>query len=384
MFNFTAPLPLALYVHFPWCLAKCPYCDFNSHSVHGTIPEAAYLAALVEDLETMLPRVWGRAVGSVFIGGGTPSLLSPEGLARLLSDLRARLMLTADVEITLEANPGTVEQGRFAEFRDAGINRLSLGIQSFQDELLHRLGRVHNAGEARHAAETARRAGFDNLNVDLMYGLPGQSVAEAETDLAEAIALEPTHLSRYQLTIEPNTAFGHAPPALPKEDTIAAMEEAGHTRLADNGFEQYEVSAFARAGFRCRHNLNYWQFGDYLGIGAGAHGKITEPQRPAIVRLWKERHPQHYMEAGAARTAGERALTNQDAAFEFMLNALRLSDGFETALFADRTGQPVTAVERPLAEAERRGLIEWNVQHIRPTERGRRFLNDLLELFLPA
>ena len=383
MLNFTAPLPLALYVHFPWCVEKCPYCDFNSHPLREGVPEAAYLSALLEDLEAMLPRAWGRPVHSVFIGGGTPSLLSAEGLDRLLSDLRARLVLSAEAEITLEANPGAVEQGRFAEFRAAGINRLSLGVQSFQDDLLRSLGRIHSAREAVRAAETARRAGFDNLNLDLMYGLPGQGVAEAAADLEQAIALEPTHLSRYQLTIEPNTAFGHRPPPLPDEEAIWAMEEAGRTRLAEAGLAQYEVSAYAREGFRCRHNLNYWQFGDYLGIGPGAHAKLTEPQRPAIVRLWKERHPHRYMEAGAAWTTGERTLSRQEAAFEFMLNALRLNDGFDTALFAERTGQPVTAVERALGEAERHGLIEWGVQRIRPTERGRRFLNDLLELFLP-
>lgn len=374
-------IPLALYVHVPWCVRKCPYCDFNSHELKGDIPATDYVDALLADLEQDLPAVWGRPVQSVFIGGGTPSLLPPEALDRLLSGLRARLRLLPDAEATLEANPGAVEAGRFEEFRAAGINRLSIGVQSFHDELLERLGRIHGRREALRAAEAAHHAGFDNFNLDLMFGLPGQSLAQGGEDIAIAIALEPAHISYYQLTLEPNTAFHHRPPTLPPEEEIEAIQHQGQARLAAAGYAQYEVSAYARADRQCRHNLNYWRFGDYLGIGAGAHGKITHAPEGRIERSWKKRHPRDYL-AAADKVEGRSTLRRGDAAFEFMLNALRLVDGFDTALFSQRTGLALSAVTPALQEAERRGLIEWDVERVRPTERGRAFLNDLIALFL--
>jgi len=381
MFQFSVPPPLSLYVHVPWCVRKCPYCDFNSHELKGEIPAADYVDTLLMDLEQDLPAVWGRPVQSVFIGGGTPSLLPPEALDRLLSGLRARVKLQPEAEITLEANPGTVEAGRFEEFRAAGVNRLSIGVQSFHDELLERLGRIHGRREALRAAEAAHHAGFDNFNLDLMFGLPGQAPAQGGEDVATAIALEPAHISYYQLTLEPNTAFHHRPPTLPPEAEIEAIQRQGQARLAAAGYAQYEVSAYARAERQCRHNLNYWRFGDYLGIGAGAHGKITNAPEGRIERLWKRRHPRAYL-AAADKVEGRSILSRGDAAFEFMLNALRLVEGFDTALFSQRTGLAISAVTPALREAERRGLIEWDVERVRPTERGRDFLNDLIELFL--
>jgi oxygen-independent coproporphyrinogen-3 oxidase len=385
MFNFTALPPLSLYVHLPWCVRKCPYCDFNSHEAKGVVPEQAYVDALIADLEQDLPSVWGRTVETVFIGGGTPSLFSAEAIDHLLSQLRALLNLSAAAEITLEANPGTLEAGKFAEFRAAGINRLSIGVQSFDDAMLAKLGRIHGVREAIAAAEAAHAAGFAELNLDLMYGLPGQTSAQALADLEQAIALRPTHLSHYQLTIEENTRFAHAPPALPDHDAVWEMQERCQARLAASGYEQYEVSAYARAGHRCRHNLNYWLFGDYLGIGAGAHAKISSAQTQRIVRTVKLRHPRDYLAKAAApqRIAEERVLTRRDAAFEFMLNALRLADGFPVALFAQHTGLPLQVAEGPLQQAERKGLIERDLHTIRPTDLGRRFLNDLTALFLP-
>lgn len=385
MFHFTALPPLSLYVHLPWCVRKCPYCDFNSHEAREAVPEQAYVDALIADLEQELPAIWGRPVESVFLGGGTPSLFAPASIDRLLSQLRALLALPATAEVTMEANPGTVDAGRFAEFRAAGVNRLSIGVQSFDDAMLKKLGRIHGAREAAAAAECARAAGFENLNLDLMYGLPGQDVGQALADVATAIALQPTHLSHYQLTLEPNTAFAHAPPALPDDDTSWEMQRHCQARLAAAGYEQYEVSAYARANHRCRHNLNYWLFGDYIGIGAGAHGKISSAQRQRIVRTAKLRHPREYLQKAAtpARIASERTLTRRDAGFEFMLNALRLNDGFPVALFAQHTGLPLTVVEQPLRSAEEKGLIAWDLHHIRPTELGLRFLNDLTALFLP-
>lgn len=385
MFQFAAPPPLGLYVHVPWCVRKCPYCDFNSHELKGDIPEADYVDVLLLDLEQELPAVWGRPVQSVFIGGGTPSLLSPEALERLLSGLRARLRLLADAEITLEANPGTVESGRFEEFRAAGINRLSIGVQSFQDELLQRLGRIHGRREALRAAEAAHHAGFDNFNLDLMFGLPGQSLAQGADDVATAIALEPAHISYYQLTLEPNTAFGSRPPTLPDDDAILAIQQAGQARLAAVGYAQYEVSAYARTDRHCRHNLNYWQYGDYLGIGAGAHGKVTNAAAGRIERYAKARHPRDYLlkAAGPERVASRSVVTRGEAAFEFMLNALRLREGFASELFSQRTGLALSAISQPLHEAERRGLITWTVDRVCPTPQGYDFLNDLLQIFLP-
>lgn len=376
--------PLALYVHVPWCLRKCPYCDFNSHAVDATqdLPTDAYLDALCADLESVLPQAWGRPVGSVFIGGGTPSLLSGEAVARLLSDLRARLPLAADCEITLEANPGSFEAGRYARYRDAGVNRLSIGVQSFDDRMLAALGRVHDGAQARRAIEAAQRS-FDNFNLDLMIGLPGQTAAMAAGDIETALAFAPPHLSAYQLTLEPNTVFHKYPPALPDEDTLAAIQEAVETRLQARGYEHYEVSAWCRPGRGARHNLNYWTFGDYLGIGAGAHGKLTLAD--AVLRTERFKLPASYLE-NAARgrfLAGERRLADADLVFEFMLNVLRLPGGVAPALFGERTGLDAALLEPGLAAARRRGLLEDDPLRIRPTGLGMRFLNDLQEVFLP-
>jgi len=385
MLNLTAPPPLSLYIHYPWCVRKCPYCDFNSHQLNEETPESDYIAALLRDLEQHLPAVWGRPIHSIFIGGGTPSLLSPERLDSLLSQLRALLPLVPECEITLEANPGTVEQGRFAAFRQAGVNRLSIGVQSFNDSMLLRLGRIHSGAEATRAAEAAHAAGFDNFNLDLMFGLPGQDEAAALKDLTQAIALGPTHLSWYQLTIEPNTAFAHAPPVLPEEEALWAIQNSGQALLADRGYGQYEVSAYALDGRRCRHNLNYWRFGDYLGIGPGAHGKLTHCAEGRIERIWKKRHPREWLQAkdGAAMIAGHNDISRSDLVLEFMMNALRLVGGFETALFAANTGLPITAAQLPLERAVELGLIEWDLERITPTQRGRDYLNELLGLFLP-
>jgi putative oxygen-independent coproporphyrinogen III oxidase len=385
MFHFTALPPLSLYVHLPWCVRKCPYCDFNSHEIKDGVPELAYIDALIADLEQELPTVWGRTVETVFIGGGTPSLFSPAAIDRLLSQLRALLAMPATAEITLEANPGTLEAGRFTEFRAVGINRLSIGVQSFDDGMLAKLGRIHDGRQAIAATEATHAAGFEEFNLDLMYGLPGQSVKQALTDLEQALAMESTHLSHYQLTIEPNTRFAHTPPSLPDDDTIWDMQQRCQARLAARGFENYEVSAYARAGHRCRHNLNYWRFGDYLGIGAGAHAKISSAQTQCIVRSAKLRHPREYLAnaAGAERIAEQHILSRHEAGFEFMLNALRLNEGFPVALFAQQTGLPLSIEESPLQQAETKGLIERDMHTVRPTPLGRRFLNDLTALFLP-
>jgi oxygen-independent coproporphyrinogen-3 oxidase len=382
MLNFASLPPLSLYVHIPWCVRKCPYCDFNSHEVRAKIPEPEYIDALLRDLEQDLPRVWGRIVHTIFIGGGTPSLFSPEAIDRLLSGIRARLPLDQNPEITLEANPGTVELERFQGFRAAGVNRLSIGIQSFDEEKLKALGRIHGREEALRAAEAARAAGFDNFNLDLMFGLPGQTVEQALTDMRTAMALRPTHLSAYQLTIEPNTLFHARPPTLPDDDTAWEMQNQLQTELAAADYRQYEVSAYARPGYECRHNLNYWKFGDYLGIGAGAHAKITD--RTGITRLWKVKHPNEYLSAAGTPESigGEQKLSRHDAVAEFMLNALRLVDGFPSPLFQERAGLPISACEAKLTLAENQGLIDWDTRTIRPTPQGRRFLNNLLELFV--
>jgi oxygen-independent coproporphyrinogen-3 oxidase len=384
LLQLPAQPPLALYVHIPWCLKKCPYCDFNSHELRsGELPEQAYLQALLADLEAALPLVWGRPVSSIFIGGGTPSLFSPDAVDRLLGDIRARLPLEADCEITLEANPGTFEKDRFRAFRQAGVTRLSIGVQSFNDEHLQALGRIHDRRQAIAAVEEASNA-FDTFNIDLMYALPGQSMAHLERDMVQALALMPPHLSVYHLTIEPNTWFARFPPRLPDDDDAYAMLDRITEMTVGAGMDRYEVSAYAKSAHRCRHNLNYWQFGDYLGIGAGAHSKLSFPHR--IVRQVRFREPRLYMDkarAGSALTQ-DSEVARDDLPFEFMLNALRLREGFALARFTERTGLPLTAIERPLEEARRKGLIERDLARVWPTTRGFDFLSDLQGLFLTS
>jgi oxygen-independent coproporphyrinogen-3 oxidase len=372
--------PLALYVHIPWCVRKCPYCDFNSHERAGELPERDYVERLLADLEAMLPRVWGRPVTSIFIGGGTPSLFSAESIDRLLSGIRSRIRVDPGAEITLEANPGTVEAARFAGFRAAGVNRISVGVQSFDDAMLRALGRIHGAEEARRAVAAAL-ASFDNVNVDLMYGLPAQSVAMAEADIREALALGVPHVSAYQLTIEPNTVFFSKPPVLPEHDACADMQLALEALLAGAGYERYETSAFARPGHRCRHNVNYWEFGDYLGIGAGAHGKVSAPD--GISRHSRIKQPREYL-ASENSLVEDRTIAAKELPFEFMLNVLRLVEGFPATLFQERTGLPLATIERVLDQAEKDGLLERDLSRIGPSVRGRLFLNALLERFLAA
>ncbi|HET19127.1 MAG TPA: oxygen-independent coproporphyrinogen III oxidase-like protein, partial [Chromatiales bacterium] len=384
MYNFTSLPPLALYIHLPWCVRKCPYCDFNSHQAPDTLPETEYVDALLRDLEQELPLIWGRPIVSIFFGGGTPSLFSAEALDRLFSGLRARLKLLPDIEITLEANPGTVEAGRFREFRALGINRLSIGVQSFQDEQLAALGRIHGGREAIAAAEAAHAAGFTDFNLDLMHGLPRQTVESGMADVRQAIALAPTHISYYQLTLEPNTLFHARPPALPDDELLADIEEAGQALLAEACYAQYEVSAYAREGFRCAHNLNYWEFGDYVGIGAGAHGKLTLPAEQRILRRARVKNPRDYQTlAGSAAAYEEEATPPREAAFEFMLNALRLKGGFAPHLFQERAGIPLGLITEQLQQAEGQGLLEWGLQRVAPTPHGWRYLNDLMQCFLP-
>ncbi|TWO72467.1 oxygen-independent coproporphyrinogen III oxidase-like protein [Caenimonas sedimenti] len=380
----TALPPLSLYVHLPWCLRKCPYCDFNSHEMKSSeLPEQRYLDALVADLETAVPLVWGRQVHSIFIGGGTPSLFSPQAIERLLSDIRARLKLDADCEITLEANPGTFEKERFRAFRSAGVTRLSVGVQSFNDAHLKALGRVHDSRQAIAALEEAALA-FGTFNLDLMYALPGQTLEMLEADVTQALALAPPHLSIYHLTIEPNTYFAKFPPVTPPDDLAYAMLDRITEMTAVHGLARYEVSAYAKTGHRCWHNLNYWQFGDYLGIGAGAHGKLSFPHR--VVRQVRYRDPKLYMEKALAGEplAQEDEVRRADLPFEFMLNALRLREGFALDDFLHRTGLPLNAIEQPLREAEAKGLLTRDLARVRPTERGFDFLSDLQALFLPA
>jgi len=375
--------PLSLYVHIPWCVKKCPYCDFNSHQVSGDVPEKTYVEALVSDLEFALPDVWGRRVESIFFGGGTPSLFSAEAMETLISAFRARLGLAAACEITLEANPGTFEAEKFRGYREAGVNRLSIGIQSFNPGHLKALGRIHDDLEARRAIEIARDS-FDNINLDLMFALPGQTLAEARADAEAAIEAGTTHLSFYHLTLEPNTLFYRHPPPLPDEDASAAMQEVVGGALAERGYVHYETSAWAKAGRECRHNLNYWRFGDYIGIGAGAHGKVSFRDRVTRTVRWKQ--PREYLQRVAeGRPIQEiREIGRDDLVFEFMMNALRLTCGFPVASFIERTGLQIAVAEKPLREAEARGLIVRDHELIRPTDLGQRFLNDLLQLFLPV
>ena len=382
--------PLSVYVHLPWCLKKCPYCDFNSHELPGhaagNLPEQRYLDALCADVESALPLIWGRSVHSIFIGGGTPSLFSPAAIERLLSDLRARLRLEADCEITLEANPGTFEKDRFRAFRAAGVTRLSVGVQSFNDAHLQALGRVHNRAQAIAALEEAATA-FDTFNLDLMYALPGQTLAQLDQDLEMALSLAPPHLSVYHLTIEPNTVFAKFPPQVPEDDDAYAMLDRITERTASAGLQRYEVSAYAQPNHRCWHNLNYWQFGDYLGVGAGAHSKLSFAHR--VLRQVRNRDPRLYMDHALDATWPERAVAQSsevarsELPFEFMLNALRLRHGFSLADFTERTGLPVTAIQAALAEAEAKGLVTRDFQRVVPTVRGFDFLSDLQALFLP-
>ena len=379
--NLTALPPLALYIHFPWCVRKCPYCDFNSHEARGEFPEQAYLDAVRLDLEQSLPMVWGRKVYTVFIGGGTPSLMSAAGLDRLLADVRALLPLDLNAEITMEANPGTFEMDKFRSFRESGVNRLSIGIQSFNAGHLEALGRIHNGDEARRAVEIAATH-FDNFNLDLMYALPGQSLAEAEQDLDTAFSFAPPHLSLYHLTMEPNTVFAKYPPQLPDDDTSADMQDMIAARTASAGYQHYEVSAYARPGRRARHNLNYWEFGDYLGVGAGAHSKLSFPHR--ILRQARYKQPASFIEHALAGNAvqEEAEIERSALGFEFMLNALRLTDGFDPNLFGERTGLTINTIEASLNAAEAKGLLVRDHKLIRPTELGQRFLNDLQQMFL--
>jgi oxygen-independent coproporphyrinogen-3 oxidase len=378
--NLTALPPLSLYVHFPWCVKKCPYCDFNSHEATG-FPEADYLAALRTDLESALPLIWGRKIYTIFIGGGTPSLLSAAGVDRLLSDIRTLLPLDGAAEITMEANPGTFEAEKFKSYRASGINRLSIGIQSFNSHHLQSLGRTHDGDEARRAVDIAH-ANFDNFNLDLMYALPAQTLEQARQDVATAIAFAPPHLSLYHLTLEPNTYFAKYPPAIPDDDASAEMQDMIQAETAASGYRHYEVSAYAQPGRQARHNLNYWQFGDYLGIGAGAHSKLSFPHR--VIRQVRYKQPKAYLEHIRSGNAihQENEIARDELGFEFMLNALRLTDGFESNLFAERTGLTLNAVESGLNVAEAKGLLYRDHKIIKPTELGQRFLNDLQQIFL--
>ncbi len=377
--------PLSLYVHLPWCVRKCPYCDFNSHEGRGALPFDAYVDALLADLDHDLPLAWGRTVRTVFFGGGTPSLFPPDAIDRFLQQASSRLRFAPECEVTLETNPGTAEHGRFEGYRDAGVNRLSFGVQSFDDGCLQRLGRIHDSREAVAAVRLAREAGFDNFNLDLMYALPGQTLAMAEDDIARAIALEPAHISHYQLTLEPNTLFAARPPAgIPGHDEAWDMQERCQALLAEGGYAQYEVSAYARPGRQCAHNLNYWRFGDYLGIGAGAHGKLTLGAEQAILRRWKVKTPASYqLKAGSeAAIGGEERIGPERRPFDYMLNALRLNEGFALADFEARTGLPRTAIAGELGEAVARGWLQVDDARVVPTELGRRFTNDVIELVL--
>ena len=377
--RFSALPPLSLYVHLPWCVKKCPYCDFNSHERQGELPFSEYVLALVRDLEAMLPSVWGRRIQSIFVGGGTPSLFPAEQIDALLAAVRARLPLEPGAEVTMEANPGAAEAGRFRDYLAAGVNRLSLGVQSFDDVMLKALGRIHSADEARRAIGMALDT-FGNVNLDLMYGLPGQTLAMARVDIDEGVRFGTPHLSAYQLTLEPNTVFFSHPPKLPGHDASADMQVMVEEALCGAGFEHYETSAFAEPGRRCRHNLNYWEFGDYLGIGAGAHGKLSFADR--VTRHERVKQPREYLTASG--DVPERVIEAKELPFEFMLNALRLVAGFPADLFAARCGLPSSLAEPGLQAAQDQGLIERDPRTIRPTEKGRRFLNDLVALFLPA
>jgi putative oxygen-independent coproporphyrinogen III oxidase len=373
--------PLALYAHFPWCVQKCPYCDFNSYTLKEQLPEDRYIDTLRRDLDAQAAGVEGRALTSIFLGGGTPSLFSPPAIGRLLDHARARIGFVDSIEITLEANPGTIERGRFAEYRAAGVTRVSLGAQSFDQRQLERLGRIHSADETRRAAEELHAAGLPNFNLDLMYALPEQTAADTEKDLRAALALDPAHISQYHLTIEPGTAFAAAPPTQPEDEVVDQMLDRSLRVLSDAGFEQYEVSGYARAGARCAHNLNYWNFGDYLGIGAGAHGKISDPARELIVRTQQTREPRRYLAADPGALV-RKPIAVRELPFEFAMNGFRLVDGFSDLQFESRTGLPVSILERALAPMQARGLVARGAGHWRTTPQGFRFLNDILVALL--
>lgn len=379
--GFATLPPLALYIHIPWCVRKCPYCDFNSHAAGPELPEEAYVDALLTDLDQEMAAVQGRVLSSIFFGGGTPSLFSANALGRLLRGVGQRIPFAPDIEITLEANPGTFEQEKFKAYRQTGINRLSIGVQSFQPAKLQALGRIHNGDEAVRAAGMARAAGFDNFNMDLMHGLPDQSLEDALADLRQAIDLGPTHLSWYQLTVEPNTVFWNQPPELPEDDILWDIQEAGQALMAANGFQQYEVSAYAQAGRAAKHNLNYWRFGDFIGIGAGAHGKLTFADG-CILRTWKTRLPKDYLNLAKPFKAGEKLLPVDELPFEFLMNALRLTQGVEAELFSQRTGLALSQLAQARREAERKGLLQVEPDRLVATPRGQLFLNDLLQYFL--
>lgn len=377
------PPPLALYVHLPWCVRKCPYCDFNSHVAPEQLPQQDYVDALLQDLDHDLPDGGSRPLVSIFFGGGTPSLFSPEEIARFLQGVRQRIACVADLEVTLEANPGTIEHGRFLGYRDAGITRVSLGAQTFNDQHLKRLGRIHAGGDIQRAVAELVLAGLDNFNLDLMYGLPDQTSSQALEDVRAAIALKPKHLSHYQLTLEPGTVFYHRPPPLPDQDSSWEMQVECQQLLAQHGYEQYEVSAYAQAGSRCRHNLNYWEFGDYFGLGAGAHGKLTQPTG-GVMRTVRCRQPRDYLSRTVAdRITERREVTAGELPFEYMLNALRLLDGFDNERFEARTGLSRAAIVDTLSAAQRKGLLIQTDDGWRPTELGSRFLNELQAMFLP-
>ncbi len=374
--------PLSLYVHIPWCVRKCPYCDFNSHQRSGALPEDAYVSALVQDVRAALPMVQGRSLGSVFIGGGTPSLFSAYAYERLFSEVQALVPFARDIEITLEANPGTAERERFADYRRAGITRLSLGVQSFDDLQLQQLGRIHGSDDARRAVAFARAAGFDNLNIDLMYGLKRQTVEAALRDLEQAHLLAPEHLSWYQLTIEPNTEFYKRPPVLPEEDTLIDIQESGLAWMTEHGYQRYEISAFARQGRRARHNLNYWRFGDYIGIGAGAHGKFTLPAEGRILRTRQHKQPDRYLQRAGSGPAECTPIAQEDLAIEYLLNVLRLREGFTAAQFESLTGLGFDSIEKRVSSLQTQRLLTQDDHAYRPTVKGEQFLNTVLEAFL--
>ncbi len=379
---FAKNIPLSLYIHMPWCVRKCPYCDFNSHQLKNELPEEQYITTLLRDLENDLPAVTDRKLISIFIGGGTPSLFSPEAIAKLLTEIQQRIPFEKNIEITLEANPGTVDQQRFIGFRHAGVNRLSIGIQSFQADKLKKLGRIHNDESALNAIIAVKSAGFKQYNLDLMHGLPEQTLQDACYDLETALGFKPPHLSWYQLTLEPNTLFHHRPPQLPEENTLLDIQDKGHELILNNGLQHYEVSAYCQTGNECQHNLNYWEFGDYLAIGAGAHSKITDAQNHIITRTWKIKHPQNYLNAPNSFIGEKSIIDPKEIPFEFMLNALRLQKPISKKLFEDRSGLSITTIERSLMLAQQKELLLVNQKFIEPTKLGRRFLNDLIELFM--